>query len=242
MCRKNSPPFAPGLAWLPSLPLLALVALVGACSDRPDDYQALTLNEPEKRHEIGFTERSESLLVEVVPGGEGLSDNQQVDVVRFVGRYKAESSGRLRIVTPSGAREHSAAERSLREVRAIAAESGIAPRAIAVEYRRASNPRTALQLSYERPVAVPPLCGDWSEDLGPNHERVHYPNFGCATQRGLALMVANPRDLVEPRAETPRGSDRREVTWSNYVKGGSGSSAPAASPAASNGSSAPATK
>jgi pilus assembly protein CpaD len=46
-----------------------------------------------------------------------------------------------------------------------------------------------------------------------------YWNFGCATQRNLAAMVANPSDLVQPRGETPAYSARRSVALEKYRKG-----------------------
>jgi pilus assembly protein CpaD len=46
-----------------------------------------------------------------------------------------------------------------------------------------------------------------------------WTNMGCATQRNLAVAVANPQDLIEPRGETPRPSERRDVAWGKYVNG-----------------------
>ncbi len=86
---------------------------------------------------------------------------------------------------------------------------------------RADGP-PAIRLAYQRPVAVPPPCDQWTEDVGRNEARIPYPNWGCATQRNLALMVDNARDLQQPQEEDPRSSERRSVTWSAYV--GSGSS------------------
>ena len=45
------------------------------------------------------------------------------------------------------------------------------------------------------------------------------PNLGCANQHNLAAMVANPADLLGPRSETARPSERRDVTWGKYVQG-----------------------
>ena len=50
-------------------------------------------------------------------------------------------------------------------------------------------------------------------------QNLPYPNLGCATQSNLAAVVANPRDLLEPRASTPRSSERRDVVWDKYIKG-----------------------
>ncbi|GAG12372.1 unnamed protein product, partial [marine sediment metagenome] len=39
------------------------------------------------------------------------------------------------------------------------------------------------------------------------------------SQKNLAAMVANPRDLVEPRGMTPRSSQRRDIIMDKYVRG-----------------------
>ena len=44
-------------------------------------------------------------------------------------------------------------------------------------------------------------------------------NFGCANQRNFAAQVANPADLIGPRAMTPAPGERRDVVWGKYVKG-----------------------
>ena len=45
---------------------------------------------------------AEGLEVEVPAGAEGLSPNQQVDVFRFLHRYKRQAAGRLVITVPTG--------------------------------------------------------------------------------------------------------------------------------------------
>ena len=82
---------------------------------------------------------------------------------------------------------------------------------------RAPTVRPPSGLAYQRSVAVPPPCDQWTEDVGRNEARIPYPNWGCATQRNLALMVDNARDLHQPQEEDPRSSERRSVTWSAYV-------------------------
>lgn len=47
-----------------------------------------------------------------------------------------------------------------------------------------------------RYVVTPPRCGDWSQPSTDNYGNASMPNFGCATQATLGLMVANPRDLI----------------------------------------------
>ena len=185
-----------------------------------DDITAAAISNPATHHPISYGTSPETLFVEVGPQGNGLSQNQQADVWRFVDRYKAESTGSLRIDAPKSARGHLAVSRSMRQVEEIVQNAGIDPRAIQVVRQSGKSSHAgALVLAYDRTIAVPPECGDWSDDLGENRERLPYNNFGCATQRNLALTVANGRDLQSPQQETPRSSERRSSNWSDYVGG-----------------------
>jgi pilus assembly protein CpaD len=76
-----------------------------------------------------------------------------------------------------------------------------------------------LWISYLQYVAAPPDCPDWSENISRDPQNMPWTNMGCATQRNLAVSVANPEDLIGPRGETPRPGERRDVMWGKYVKG-----------------------
>jgi pilus assembly protein CpaD len=207
--------------------LAALCAmLLSACAEmrRMDlhyDAVAVGLGDPELRHPIGFAPRTESLEVEVPAGAEGLSPNQQIDVYRFLQRYKHEAVGRLVLTTPSSGGDKAAFARSLREIQRQVSEAGIDYRLRhdgPHDARSAGTP--AIKLAYKGPVAVPPPCGDWTRDVARNDDRVPYPNWGCATQHNLAVMVDNGRDLGQPQAEDPRSSERRSAAWSAYQDAG----------------------
>jgi pilus assembly protein CpaD len=229
---------APGI-WLVALCALLLTACDGLYQwEQERNATAVGLSNPELRHPIGFTPRTESLAIEVPPGADGLSPNQDVDVYRFLYRYKREAVGQLAIVVPARVRDRAAVARSLQQIQARVVEAGIDYR---LRHGRGHDARVdgapAIRLAYQRPVAVPPVCDQWTEDVGRNEERVPYPNWGCATQRNLAVMVDNARDLHQPQAEDPRASERRSATWSSYVgsvpapPGDSADSAKKASPA-----------
>lgn len=198
--------------------VVAGLALAGCV----DDMTAAAISNPAAHHPVSYGASPESLLVQVAPYGRGLSANQEADVWRFIERYKAESTGSLRIEAPKAA----AVSRSMRQVEGLVNNAGIDPRAVQIA-RNGGGGRygPAVRLTYDRTVAVPPDCGDWSDDLGENRERLPYNNFGCASQRNLALTVANGRDLQMPQQETPRSSERRSTTWSEYVGAATGSSA-----------------
>ncbi len=62
-----------------------------------------------------------------------------------------------------------------------------------------------VMLTVSRYVVVPPNCPDWSKPNTFDYKNTSQPNWACADQHNLALMVANPRDLVRGRA--PDGQD-----------------------------------
>jgi pilus assembly protein CpaD len=66
-------------------------------------------------------------------------------------------------------------------------------------------------------------CGLWPADVGLTSEAylANKPswNHGCASQRNLAAMVANPADLVQPRGDGPTYPMRRTWVFEQYRKG-----------------------
>ena len=218
--HRNPPTLVRGGAVASRLALVALCAVLVSACDRlreiEQDYNAAAvgLSNAELRHPIAFTPRNESLEIEVPPGTEGLSPNQYVDVYRFLHRYRREAAGRLVISTPSRPRDQAAIAHSLQEIQRQVAEAGIDYR---IERGARASGASFIKLAYRRPVAVPPSCGDWTEDVGRNEARIPYPNWGCATQHNLAVMVDNARDLGQPQSEDPRSSERRGVSWSAYT-------------------------
>jgi pilus assembly protein CpaD len=126
------------------------------------------------------------------------------------------ANGRLVIAVPSAPRHAASMAESLKDIQRKVVEAGVDYRII----RTARQPAAevpAIRLAYQQPVAVPPACDKWGENVGRNEARVPYPNLGCATQHNLAVTVDNSRDLQRAQDEDPRPGERRSVTWSAYV-------------------------
>jgi pilus assembly protein CpaD len=202
---------------------VSLLALT-ACDHEPrlHDVEAVGLSNPELRHPIRFDARIETLDVEVPPDAEGLSPNQHTDVYRFLKAYRREANRSLVISVPGTSRPPASIAHSLKGIQRHLVEAN-------VDYRLARGKHVpageipVIRLAYRSPVAVPPVCDRWSENVGRNEERIPYPNFGCATQRNLAIMADNARDLKQPQDVDPRSGERRHTTWSAYAgKAGDG--------------------
>jgi pilus assembly protein CpaD len=205
----------PRCARFAALALLALGAtVVASCSESPrlSSEEAWGETSAAHGHPIEFVEKNEILDVELPPHRQGLSRNQYVDVYRFATRYKEEATGPLAI-SHAGRRSGSGV---IADVRRALEDAGIDPSRIV---RGGKSSRHVVTLAYHRPVAVAPQCGHWPRDVGQERERVHYPDFGCSTQRNLAAMVVNPRDLMGSQPETPASSERRGRVWSKYIGG-----------------------
>ena len=51
-------------------------------------------------------------------------------------------------------------------------------------------------------MATAPACPDWSKPEADEPDNTTSSNLGCATEANLAAMIANPADLVKPKAST----------------------------------------
>jgi len=180
------------------------------------------LIDPEQRHPILVSQQPAVMNLHISPNADGLTPMQRARVLEFANRSRASDSGNSRIVisAPGGSANEGAAMQAADDARRLMLESGYSPTTIAVEAYHAGGRDAPLRLSYMRYVAEAPNCGqDWSENLARNYQNTPYPNMGCAAQRNLAVMVANPADLLGPRTMTSRDSNRRDDMYGKYVKG-----------------------
>jgi pilus assembly protein CpaD len=114
----------------------------------------------------------------------------------------------------------------LKEVLSIIVQAGVPNSGIGVRPYHAGERNATLRLHYPLMVATAGPCGLWPDDLGPSYdtkhfENVQYYNFGCATQRNLASMAAEPADIVQPRAEAPAYTAKRTFGVDKWRKGDS---------------------
>ncbi len=68
-------------------------------------------------------------------------------------------------------------------------------------------------------VARPPQCGTWTKDISDNWTNAPTEQFGCATQRNIGAMVANPRDLLQVQDDQGRWGSRGADVIGKYQRG-----------------------
>ena len=208
-----------------NLALVSAAALmVAGCKAGQEGPQVAgwSVVDPSQRHPILVSQQPSNLSLKVPRGSSGMSPHQKAQVVDFVTRYRAGDSGnsKLVITAPSGSPNEVASMQAVAEIRHLMRDSGFPDGSITVEaYHEERDPQPAIRISYLRFVAEGPECGKWTANLGEDTKNEPYANFGCATQRNFAAQVANPADLMGPRAMTPAPGDRRDAVWQKYIKG-----------------------
>jgi pilus assembly protein CpaD len=201
---------------------VALSASGCKTAEDPTRVAGWTLVDAAQRHPILVSQEPTTLALRVARGANGLDSAQRAQLLDFAGHYRATDAGNSRLVieVPSGGANEVAAMYAVNDIRAMLTDQGFAETAISVEAYVAEGDREPpLRVSYLRYVAQPPNCGDWSTNLAYDPMNLPYPNFGCATQRNFGVQVANPADLLGPRSETARSSERRDVMLEKYKQG-----------------------
>lgn len=208
-----------------TIALIALAALaVTGCRKDPTAPQVAgwSMVDPSQRHPIIVSQQPQTMQVRIPAGSRGLSPRQRADVLEFADLSRTRDAGNSRLViqAPGGGANEIAAMNAVGEIRQILGDMGFADSSISVEAYHADGRSDApIRVSYLRYVAEAPVCGYWPTNLAEQRDNANYPNFGCANQHNLAVSVANPADLIGPRTESDRPSERRDVVWDRYRNG-----------------------
>ncbi|UGX85282.1 CpaD family pilus assembly protein [Phyllobacterium meliloti] len=192
----------------PVLALLAVTLLAG-CADRsgtvgsiPDDYRT--------NHPIVIAEKEQVSDIPVGHADTRLSITQRSIVQNVLANYHANGSGVIHILLPAGTSNERAAARLRDDIVATLRKSGVKPFNISSErYQADADESAPIRLSYSAMTASTGPCGQWPKDILDTADNKHYQNFGCASQNNLAAQIANPADLLGPRATTSIDAERR---------------------------------
>lgn len=209
--------------------LVGVAVALGACVHDNHDIVASVPDDYRLRHPIAVEEANQSMVVFIGRGRGGLTAEQRADVMGVAQSWMQAGTGAIIVDAPVDTPNARAAADSVREIQATLGVAGVPPRAVVVHSYHPENPKhlAAIRISYPRMRAEAGPCGLWPEDLGPSihnpsyFDNKQYYNFGCAYQRNMAAMAANPSDLVQPRPETPAYTERRREGFEKYRQGSS---------------------
>lgn len=203
---------------------LGLTTLLGACAGIP---QANVINTPDEsltpfqRHPIIVGESMPKIELKTPANAFAITQADKDRVQRFGTGYLQAGTGTINIMTPTGTTNAASAIGAAAEISNALNDIGVDYRTIrVVPYRveqAASEPPVIV--SFARLEARVEPCGDFSLNLSANYNNEPSPNFGCAYQTNIAAMVANPKDLVQPRTEQSGDAGRRLTVLEKYRAG-----------------------
>lgn len=209
------------------VPLALLAGLLGACQHTNEEVVSTVPTDYRQRHPIVVQEADRTIEVFVGTGRGGLTAPQRTDVTAYAQTWLQEGTGPIAIDLPVSTPNARAATQSLHDIQAVLSSVGVPARGVTVRRYTPASPAqfATIKLHYPKITADAGPCGLWPEDLGPSfrnpiyQDNRPYSNLGCASQRNLAAMVANPADLVQPRPESPSYTARRTTVLGKYSKG-----------------------
>ncbi|HTO85081.1 MAG TPA: CpaD family pilus assembly lipoprotein [Methylomirabilota bacterium] len=188
--------FTPTLSTLARLALAAAaLAIVSACTEpAATDYR--------EKYPVSAYPTSVVLGVHVAGARVAFAGDEEQHFNAVVAGYLDHGHAPITVSAPRPARSTASVPPGAEAVRARLIAAGVPARDIQVALTEQGSPET-VTVSYERYEAVLPTCGDWTASLSHDPYNDVAPNFGCALQRDIGLMAADPADLVRARPAAP---------------------------------------
>ena len=205
--------------------LAALSAPLAGCGVNRTKIEAENSSDSRLRHPIALVEQA--YTVDLFPtSAVRLDERSRQQVESFATRYRQLGGGPITILVPQGGPRGGVAPYAIDSIRRELAHGG-ASAPVTVGHYPIENPALVapVRLSFDGVKAkVAHACGEWPSDLASassteGWDNKTYWNFGCANQNMIASQVADPRDVAEPRGETPADTSMRMRAISNVRKG-----------------------
>jgi pilus assembly protein CpaD len=192
----------------PRLIVLAALLVLATCDEpQQQDYT--------KRFPIGALPETVTLTVPMGAGADPFVGAAGPRFQALVAGFLDRGHGAM-AVTQAG--EGPTARAQLAAVRGRLIAAGVPASAILTEPAATAAPDT-VTLRYQRYDVVLPICGDWRAPMAFNPDNTDYPAFGCAIQRNLGLMLADPADIVTMRAPAPSDAQNFDRVIKAYRAG-----------------------
>lgn len=183
----------------------------------PDDYRT--------RHPIVVRQSENTEDIVVSTHARSLSYRDRAVAEGFASRFKRSGAHSMAILIPSGSPNEAAARHIAHAVAKAIMARGIGANQIEIHHYAAAEHGEAATVRLvfsDITASVDSQCGKWGEDVGDTSQNRNYSDFGCATQKNLAAMIANPADLLGPRGESEIDATRRTTVIEEWRSDGTG--------------------
>ena len=192
----------------------AIALTVTACTAPPTgkaDYRDTYPLKPEKATSV--------LVMDSAAFGAPSNSRDMVRLRVYVGDYLRRGRSRLTISFRAGGKGVAAPGR-VDSIRAMLLREGV--NAANIEFKPSQSKDikgSDLVFSFRGYIVRVPECGDWSGAAGYGPSNLPHTDFGCSYQRNTGLMLADPGDLVDPRAPALMDARRSDTVLKKYRAG-----------------------
>ncbi len=198
----------------------ALLALVAACTT-PDFRFASSPadgSSARERHPIVVDRSTATLkLPATSPAGAALDDADRSRLDAFLADYGARGRGQILVIVPGHGADKAAARARGEEIARYASSKATGSDvSLGLDPSDGGSEITVLFNTYAVRAST---CRDWSKESSHDPTNTSPPDMGCSLQRSLGLMVANPADLVTPRAVDLHDTQRSNLVVQLYRAG-----------------------
>lgn len=210
--------YSPTLRPMRAIWLAGVAAMLTACAQTdsihvgaiPDDYRT--------NHPIVIQEKQEVIDVPVGVNDYRATGVQRAALTGFMARYDTDAAPMVQILVPYGSANSAAAARIAAQFAEQMRKNGVPQnRVVQQHYQAPADAAAPIRLSYANMRAqVASNCGRWPEDMLARVDNKNWANFGCSYQNNLAAQIANPADLITPRARTPIDAENRSNAIDQY--------------------------
>jgi pilus assembly protein CpaD len=187
---------------------------LAACASSADHRPEVA--RPTEQFAIKVTPQEDQILL--APHTQGLSPAQTAALQALVTRWRDVRDVQLKIQTPMRGGE--AAYRATAAIQDELFQLGVGPGQVSLtNYDPGERDGAPIVVGFTRYEAHGPDCGKSWGNLTSTSNNKPSSNFGCAITANVAAMIANPGDLVAPRALGSGDAERREVVITKYRQG-----------------------
>jgi pilus assembly protein CpaD len=203
--------------WLAGLSLLALCA----CASGPPAKHAAEPPPP--------LTPSERYAIEVQPAPEelklgahanGISGTQAQALRDFIAQWNEADRGPITVKAPEHGPTPAGVYRTATGARDLLISEGVPAEDVRiVGYEAGGDAAAPILVGFMRYQAKGPHCGESWEDLAQVWQNREYKQFGCSVTANFAAQIADPADLLHPRAVDPPDASRRQNVLDKYRQG-----------------------
>ncbi|WP_319411503.1 CpaD family pilus assembly protein [uncultured Cohaesibacter sp.] len=199
---------------------IAVCALMLVGCESKKEVTGSVLQDYRQRHPITLKQAARTLDIPVGVHSEKLTPSSQSAIDAYAREFLRDRSSVIQVMVPSASANEINAGYVAREIRKSLMRQGVAAGRIDIfPYTAADASDAPIRLAYPRVEATTLPCGTHPADLARSLENYQHFDFGCSTQQNLAVAVANPEDLVQPRGWDARDSMHRSDVSEKYRQG-----------------------